>query len=157
MKRKYKSEKIRQYLSLFLTLFLTLISLKQCRSSLRLINRSMFFPMYSDNFKNKVFVSSSVRGLMMAEKGCDQNIWILVVGSFTVCPSSRDSFYRRWSYRYRLFLILGLSTSICPVYVYHTVNTFGFLHWFCTITQVLRSLWQRILPRAGGTQWQSYF
>jgi hypothetical protein len=41
------------------------MSRKQCRSSLRLIIFSTFFPMYSDNLRKSVFVSSSVKGLMI--------------------------------------------------------------------------------------------
>ena len=44
---------------------LTLISRKQCRSSLRLISFSIDLPIYSDSFMNRVLVSSSVNGLMV--------------------------------------------------------------------------------------------
>lgn len=43
---------------------ITLMSLKQCLSSFRLIMRSIFFPIYSESFKKTVLVSSSVSGLI---------------------------------------------------------------------------------------------
>ena len=43
----------------------TLIKRKQCLSSLLLIRRSTDRPMYSASFWNRVFVSSSVSGLMI--------------------------------------------------------------------------------------------